>query len=85
MSALEAKANELPLLLSDVGGCHELIDNGNGILCDNTPDAIRHSLHQLITNMDAMQAAASASAPNAWLEPAKMDYLHAYLGTKPGA
>ncbi|SEF39757.1 Glycosyltransferase involved in cell wall bisynthesis [Alcanivorax sp. DSM 26293] len=85
MSALEAKANELPLLLSDVGGCHELIDNGNGILCDNTPDSIRHSLHQLITNMDAMQAAASASAPNAWLEPAKMDYLHAYLGTKPGA
>ncbi len=85
MSALEAKAHGLPLLLSDVGGCHELIDSGNGILCDNTPDSIRHSLNQLITNLDAMQSAARASAPNAWLEPAKMDYLHAYLGTKSGA
>ncbi|WP_348719466.1 glycosyltransferase [uncultured Alcanivorax sp.] len=85
MSALEAKAHGLPLLLSDVGGCHELIDDGNGVLCDNTADSIRHSLHQLITNMDAMQASARACAPNAWLEPAKMDYLHAYLGIKSGA
>ena len=85
MSALEAKAHELPLLLSDVGGCHELIDDGNGVLCVNTLDSIRHSLHQLITNLDTMQSAARASAPNAWLEPAKMDYLHAYLGKKSGA
>ena len=85
MSALEAKAHGLPLLLSDTGGCHELIDDGNGILCNNTPSSIRDSLHKLITNMAAMQAAAGGSAHNAWLEPAKMDYLHAYLGTKPGA
>jgi glycosyltransferase involved in cell wall biosynthesis len=82
MSALEAKAHEMPLLLSDVGGCHELIEEGNGILCENTSDSIRHSLHQLIANLHMMQSAARESAPNAWLEPAKMDYLHAYLGKK---
>ena len=82
MSALEAKAHGLPLLLSDAGGCHELIDNGNGILCNNTIDSIRQSLNLLITNMDEIQGSASTAAPNAWLEPAKMDYLHAYLGTK---
>ena len=85
MSALEAKAHEMPLLLSDVGGCHELIEEGNGILCENTSDSIRHSLHQLIANLHMMQSAARESAPNAWLEPAKMDYLHAYLGKKSGA
>jgi len=82
MSALEAKAHGLPLLLSDAGGCHELIDNGNGILCNNTIDSIRQSLNLLITNMDEIQGSASTAAPNAWLEPAKMDYLHAYMGTK---
>lgn len=84
MSALEAKAYGLPLLLSDVGGCHELVGAGNGILCNNTPESVRHSIDQLIANIDDMQSAARASASDAWLEPTKSDYLSAYLGAESG-
>ncbi|KZZ27248.1 hypothetical protein A3754_08310 [Alcanivorax sp. HI0083] len=84
MSALEAKAHGLPLLLSDVGGCHELVGAGNGILCNNTLESVRHSIDQLIANIDDMQSAARASASDAWLEPTKSDYLSAYLGAESG-
>lgn len=39
MSAIEAMSAGLPLVLSDVGGCGELI-KGNGVLVDNTPGEI---------------------------------------------
>ena len=85
MSALEAKAYGLPLLMSNVGGCHELIDSsGNGLLCNNTLASVRNGIEQLITNLNSIQAAAMTTAQDAWLEPAKSDYLNAYLGAKSG-
>lgn len=81
MSALEAKAHSLPLLLSNVGGCHELIEEGrNGLLCENNISSIRDCLNQLIKNLENLQDGARETAPHAWLENAKKDYLSAYLG-----
>ena len=50
MSALEAASVGLPMLLSDVGGCSELIDehNPNGILYQNTPESLTAALKTLI-------------------------------------
>ena len=51
MSALEAGINQLPMILSDVGGCYELIDttNPNGILVSNTVIDIVNAIEQLIS------------------------------------
>lgn len=50
MSAIEAGSAGLPLLLSNVGGCGELIFNGlNGELFQNTEESLRYAL-QRITN-----------------------------------
>ncbi|EPJ5578554.1 glycosyltransferase [Citrobacter farmeri] len=52
MSALEAASAGLPMLLSDVGGCSELIDdlNPNGILYNNEIESLSDSLTMLISN-----------------------------------
>lgn len=52
MSALEAGINCLPMILSNVGGCHELIDttNSNGILVSNTPVNIIEAIKKIISN-----------------------------------
>lgn len=49
MSALEAMSCGLPLILSDVGGCKELIYN-NGILVSNNSDEIANALKYVVTN-----------------------------------
>ncbi|HAW1406128.1 TPA: glycosyltransferase family 4 protein [Escherichia coli] len=50
MSALEAASAGLPMLLSDVGGCSELIDNlnPNGILYNNEIESICEAIKKLI-------------------------------------
>ena len=52
MSALEAGIDQLPMILSDVGGCHELIDtiNPNGILVSNTINDIVNAIEKLLSN-----------------------------------
>lgn len=81
MSALEAKAAGLPLLMSNVGGCGELIDTEkkNGILCDNHVDEIYKAIEALLSSYPEYQANAQTVAKDAWLEPARYQYLAAYL------
>ena len=45
-SAIEAMASGLPLILSNVGGCVELID-GNGVLVINDVNAIKEAVNEL--------------------------------------
>lgn len=49
MSALEAASSGIPLLLSNVGGCAELI-NDNGILVNNDRDSIRNAILKIKSN-----------------------------------
>ncbi|MGJ0366251.1 glycosyltransferase [Aliarcobacter cryaerophilus] len=49
LSALEAMSSELPIILSDVGGCFELIDE-NGILVKNHVDEINRAIVNCISN-----------------------------------
>lgn len=84
MSALEAKAAGVPLLLSDVGGCGELLDTSvpNGLLCNNDPDEIFTAIQSLSLRYSDYQDNARRTAKDAWLEPARNDYLGAYLPEK---
>ena len=57
LSALEAMSSGLPIILSDVGGCFELI-NENGILVKNNVDEIKKAiinLHFLKIEMQNIQ------------------------------
>ncbi|MFY9074610.1 glycosyltransferase [Malaciobacter mytili] len=49
LSALEAMSTGLPLILSDVGGCFELI-NKNGVLVQNNIEEIKKAINTCILN-----------------------------------
>lgn len=49
LSAIEAMSSELPIILSDVGGCFELIDE-NGILVKNNINEIKNAIITTISN-----------------------------------
>lgn len=49
MSAIEAMSCGLPLILSDVGGCNELISN-NGSLVHNSPEEIAKEIKNTLQN-----------------------------------
>jgi glycosyltransferase involved in cell wall biosynthesis len=51
LSALEAMSVGLPLILSDVGGCFELIDN-NGVLVKNNIEVITKAIQTCILNIN---------------------------------
>ncbi|EKO3067418.1 glycosyltransferase, partial [Escherichia coli] len=51
MSGLEAHTAAIPLLLSDVGGCFELIE-GNGLLVENTEDDIGYKLDKIFDDYE---------------------------------
>jgi glycosyltransferase involved in cell wall biosynthesis len=51
LSALEAMSSGMPIILSDVGGCFELIDE-NGILVKNDVNVIKEAIIQSITNKE---------------------------------
>ena len=51
LSALEAVSSELPIILSDVGGCFELIDE-NGILVKNNVNEIKRAISKCILNKE---------------------------------
>lgn len=79
MAALEAKALGIPLLLSNTGGCPELISKyGNGLLCKNSASDITRCLNELADNLAAFTDSAKKAAPEAWLEPYADQYIHAY-------
>lgn len=49
MSALEASCAGIPMILSDVGGCCEVIDN-NGVLTKNTEEDVQRALELIVDN-----------------------------------
>ncbi|WP_318401284.1 glycosyltransferase [Photobacterium leiognathi] len=63
MSALEAASSGLPLLLSDVGGCSELVD-GNGIITKNCNDEITQHIRTIIANYNDFNSKAFVMSKN---------------------
>ena len=57
MSGLEAHTAGLPLLLSNVGGCYELID-GNGLLTENDEVVIGKNIDQIFSKYDEFSSVA---------------------------
>jgi glycosyltransferase involved in cell wall biosynthesis len=51
MSAIEAMSCGLPLILSNIGGCSEVIEN-NGLLVDNTAISISDSIKEVTENYE---------------------------------
>lgn len=51
MSGLEAHTAGIPLVLSNVGGCSELIA-GNGLLVDNTEQDVERGIISIFDNYD---------------------------------
>ena len=58
MSAIEAMSCGLPLILSNVGGCNELIDK-NGVLVTNTTNQIVDGLRYVIQNQAILSQASN--------------------------
>jgi glycosyltransferase involved in cell wall biosynthesis len=54
ISAIEAMSAGLPLILSNVGGCPELI-NDNGILVENNTESIKEAVAELAKNYKSYQ------------------------------
>ncbi|MET1431801.1 glycosyltransferase [Yersinia enterocolitica] len=57
MAAIEATSASLPVILSDVGGCSEVVDK-NGILIDNTIEELYFALNTVFSNYDSFYKAA---------------------------
>jgi glycosyltransferase involved in cell wall biosynthesis len=78
MSALEAMSAGLPLLLSDVGGCPELIQN-NGELCKNEVSDIQRKLQLCIQNAEKYAEASFMLFDQRFnLEKRKSEFLTLY-------
>lgn len=80
MSALEAASSGLPLLLSDVGGCGELIKK-NGILVDNTVENTRHAISLMYKNYTYYKKNALLNLEHYQLEHKKYEYQKLYFNT----
>lgn len=79
MSALEAASAGLPLVLSNVGGCAELID-GNGVLVDNDSQSIREAFFILRDAYSKYRQEAIRRRLDFSLERQKELYRSAYTG-----
>ncbi|EIA1621126.1 glycosyltransferase [Vibrio parahaemolyticus] len=79
MSALEAASAGVPLLLSNVGGCSELI-NGNGVLVDNHPDEIATKLQWIKSNYKAIKEQALHSSAEFDIRNYRDSYISIYTG-----
>ncbi|MBE9465026.1 glycosyltransferase [Dyadobacter subterraneus] len=78
MSAIEAMSCELPLILSDVGGCKELIRN-NGILVKNDISSIREGFDECIRNVEKFRAESISLFNEKFnLEVNKQEYINYY-------
>jgi glycosyltransferase involved in cell wall biosynthesis len=57
MAAIEATSASLPIILSNVGGCGEVVDQ-NGILIDNTVEELEAALNTVFSDYDSFYKAA---------------------------
>lgn len=57
MAAIEATSASLPVILSNVGGCGEVVDQ-NGILIENTTEELKSALNTVFENYDSFYKAA---------------------------
>lgn len=80
LSALEAMSAGLPLVLSNVGGCSELIKN-NGSLVSNSPDSIKIGIVECINNMKNFSEQSLLFFDSSYnLYKMKNDYIFYYKG-----
>lgn len=79
MSALEAASAGIPLLLSNVGGCSELI-TGNGALVENDVDAIKQKIEFIIKNYMDFKCEALRCSEDFDINKAFNRYKELYLG-----
>lgn len=77
MSAIEAKSAGLPLILSNVGGCPELV-NTNGILVENDIEQVTRAINVIKTNYEIFAGNALLLSESVDLAVKKNDYLTAY-------
>jgi glycosyltransferase involved in cell wall biosynthesis len=66
-SAMEAAASGLPLVVTDIRGCREVVDDGvNGLLVPvNDPAALAEALNALVTDSDLRRRLAAGSITKA--------------------
>lgn len=57
MAAIEATSASLPIILSNVGGCSEVVDQ-NGILIGNTAEELYSALNSIFSNYDSFYKSA---------------------------
>lgn len=55
LSALEAMSIDMPIILSDVGGCSELIEN-NGVLVNNNINEIKNAIEKCIISKEVFSS-----------------------------
>lgn len=79
MSALEAASAGVPLLLSNVGGCSELI-NGNGFLIDNHPDDIATKIQLLKSDYKTVKDQALHCSTEFDIRNYRDSYIRIYTG-----
>lgn len=79
MSALEAASAGLPLLLSNVGGCSELIKD-NGFLVDNTVEDIVDAINNIKMKYDNYQIVSQNIKDTFNINYYKNEYSHLYFG-----
>lgn len=84
MSAIEAGVVGLPLLLSDVGGCSELIyeydGEKNGILFGNSAEEVSLAIDDMQAHYDKYRLAANKVAHHFNLSNLKDKYVNLYKG-----
>ncbi|WP_235801284.1 glycosyltransferase [Vibrio orientalis] len=77
MSAIEAGSANIPLILSDVGGCRELIEpsNPNGLLVENNIEEVRRALMEIKLNYPRYKTAANDLSEKFNIYSYKSEYL----------
>lgn len=80
MSALEAGSASLPLIMSNVGGCYELIFQNdlcqsNGMLINNNVDELTAAISNVISNYEKFYSAASQQKNKFDIKNVKSEYI----------
>lgn len=78
MSGIEAGSAGLPLMLSNVGGCYELIDTEkpNGILFDNNKESIQQALKEIMNNYNFYAENAKECIKNFDIHYSEHEYIN---------
>ncbi|WP_185923217.1 glycosyltransferase [Hafnia paralvei] len=76
MSAIEAGSAGLPLILSDVGGCHELIfDERNGVVFENTHESLKFAISKVVNDFDLYYENSTLLKNNFYISNNKQHYI----------